>query len=138
MALTLVRLGVEELEIVVREPARAAGAESVARGRGIAVSVRRLDEPMIEKVDLLISTVPHEAIGARSHELVESSRAVFDVVYDPWPTGLAHAAEEVGQPVVSGLDLLAHQAALQVELMTGSQVSPQLLRDAARRALPTR
>ncbi|MET0448382.1 MAG: shikimate dehydrogenase [Aeromicrobium sp.] len=138
MALTLVRLGVESLELVVRDPARAAGAEAVARGRGIAVTVRRLDEPLVDKVDLLVSTVPHDAIGARSHELVDSTQAVFDVVYDPWPTGLARAAGESGVRVVSGLDLLAHQAALQVELMTGSPVSPQLLRDAALAALPTR
>jgi len=131
MALTLVRLGVEELELLVREPSRAAEAEAVARGRGIAVTVRRLDEPLINRVDLLVSTVPGDAVGARSYELVDSSRAVFDVVYDPWPTALGHAAQESGVPLLSGIDLLAHQAALQVELMTGSEISPQLLRDAA-------
>jgi shikimate dehydrogenase len=131
IALTLVRLGVEQLEFIVRNPSRAAEAEAVARGRGIAVSVRRLDDPLIDHVDLLVSTVPHEAIDARAHEFAESAWAVFDVVYDPWPTGLARAAESAGRPVISGLDLLAHQAALQVELMTGSGVSPQLLREAA-------
>lgn len=138
MALTLVRLGVEELEFVVRDPSRAAEAAAVARGRGIGVTVRLLDEPLIDRVDLLVSTVPGTAVGARSHELVESSRAVFDVVYDPWPTALAAAATESGTPVVSGLDLLAHQAALQVELMTGSDVSPQVLRDAALAELSAR
>jgi shikimate dehydrogenase len=138
MALTLVRLGVEELEFVVRDPSRAAEAEAVARGRGINVTVRMLDEPLVDKVDLLVSTVPGDAIGARSHELVDASQAVFDVVYDPWPTALARAADEAGVPVVSGLDLLAHQAALQVELMTGSDVSPQLLRDAALAQLSAR
>lgn len=131
IALTLVRLGVEEIEFVVRDPSRAAEAEAVARGRGIGVSVRLIDDPMLAQVDLLVSTLPHDAIEARAHELVESARAVFDVVYDPWPTGLARAADAAGRPVVSGLDLLAHQAALQVDLMTGSEVSPQLLRKAA-------
>lgn len=138
LALTLVQLGVEDLEFVVRDPLRAAEAESVVRGRGIAVTVRKIDEPLISRVDLLLSTVPSGAIGARSHEFVESSRAVFDVIYDPWPTGLARAADEAGTPVISGLDLLAHQAALQVELMTGSTVSPQLLRKAALSALASR
>lgn len=138
MALTLVRLGVEELEFVVRDPSRAAEAEAVARGRGIGVIVRLLDEPLVDKVDLLISTVPDDAIGARSYELVASAEAVFDVIYDPWPTALALAAGEAGVPVVSGLDLLAHQAALQVELMTGSDVSPQLLRETALRQLSAR
>lgn len=131
MALTLVRLGVEELEFLVREPGRAAEAEAVARGRGVGVTVRLLHEPLIDKVDLLVSTIPGDAIGSRAHELADAARAVFDVVYDPWPTALGRAAEEIGLPVVSGLDLLAHQAALQVELMTGSPVCPQLLRRAA-------
>ncbi|AWB92552.1 shikimate dehydrogenase [Aeromicrobium chenweiae] len=138
IALTLVRLGVEELSFVVRDEARAADAVEVARGRGIQVRVRSIDEPLIAKVDLLVSTVPDQVIGSRSYELVDSSRAVFDVVYDPWPTNLVRAAHEAGTPVVSGIDLLAHQAALQVELMTGSTVSPQLLRDAALSALSPR
>lgn len=138
VALTLVRLGVEKLEFVVRDPARAAEAEHVARGRGIEVAVRKLDEPLLDVVDLLVSTVPHDAIGARSHELVDAARAVFDVVYDPWPTGLARAADETGIRIVSGLDLLAHQAVLQVELMTGAVVSPQLLREAALAQLSAR
>ncbi len=138
VALTLVRLGVEELEFLVREPGRAAEAEAVARGRGIGVTVRLLDEPLVDRVDLLVSTIPGDAIGSRAHELVDASRAVFDVVYDPWPTALGRAAQESGLPVVSGLDLLAHQAALQVELMTGSSVSPQLLRAAALAELSSR
>src|SRR5690606_9592056 len=86
LALTLVRLGVEELEFVVRDPSRAVEAEAVARGRGIGVTVRLLEEPLIARVDLLVSTVPSDVIGSRAYELVDSSRAVFDVLYDPWPT----------------------------------------------------
>ena len=82
--------------------------------------------------------MPGDFVGSRSHELVESSRAVFDVVYDPWPTPLAKAAEQADVRIVSGLDLLAHQAAIQVELMTGSKVSPQLLRQAALAELASR
>jgi shikimate dehydrogenase len=138
MAMALVRLGVEEVELVVRDAGRAAEAEAVVRGRGIGVTVRLLEEPLIDRVDLLVSTVPGEAVGARAYELVDASAAVFDVVYDPWPTPLGHAADEAGVPVVSGIDLLAHQGALQVELMTGSTVSPQVLRDAALGGLSSR
>ena len=102
------------------------------------MSVRLLEEPLIDRVDLLVSTVPGDAIGARAYELVDACAAVFDVVYDPWPTPLGHAADEAGVRVVSGIDLLAHQGALQVELMTGSSVPPQLLRDAALGALASR
>jgi len=46
------------------------------------------------------------------------------VVYHPWPTPLAAAAARSGVTVVSGFDLLLHQAARQVELMTGQEHAP--------------
>ena len=138
IAYALSTMGARHLEIVVRDPSRAGLAVDVAEASGLSVAVHTIDEPLLDKVDLLVSTVPGEVIGSRSHELVEASHAVFDVVYDPWPTPLMNAAEEAGLPAVSGLDLLAHQAALQVALMTGDEVSPQLLRDAALAELGSR
>ncbi|MCW2751463.1 MAG: hypothetical protein JWR83_2573 [Aeromicrobium sp.] len=131
IAYALSTIGAQRLEIVVRDPSRAGEAVDVAESAGVSVAVHTLDEPLLEKVDLLVSTVPGDVIASRSHELVKASRAVFDVVYDPWPTPLTNAADEAGLPAASGLDLLAHQATLQVALMTGGAVSPQLLRDAA-------
>jgi shikimate dehydrogenase len=43
---------------------------------------------------------------------------IMDVVYHPWPTPLATAASQAGSVVVGGFELLLHQAARQVELMT--------------------
>jgi shikimate 5-dehydrogenase len=69
---------------------------------------------------------------------------VLDVVYHPWATPLATAAIQSGVSVVSGFDLLAHQAAGQVELMTGlAPASLHPMRAAgrselARAALPAR
>ena len=127
----LAGLGVRDVEFVVRDESRAERAAQVTRSAGADVTVQPLEHPLLEKVDLLVSTVPGEAIGSRSHELAESSRAVFDVAYDPWPTPLIAAAEQAELPVVTGIDLLAHQAALQVELMTGNVVDADLLRSAA-------
>jgi shikimate dehydrogenase len=107
----------------------------VAREAGVDVTVLSFDHPFLQKVDLLVSTVPADALGSRAPELVETSRAVFDVAYHPWPTPLVAAAERSDLESVSGLDLLVHQAALQVELMTGSGVDPEVLRAAARAAL---
>lgn len=117
-------LGASAIEVWVRDPARFAPAEGV--------TVRRLGDPIDEPVDLLISTIPAEAVPP---DAVESAGAVFDVVYDPWPTFLISAAAAAGLPIVTGLDLLAHQATLQVELMTGETVDVDLLRDAALEAL---
>lgn len=131
----LATLGVTDLQVVVRDVSRADETARVARAAGVHVEVQSLEEPLLEKVDLLVSTIPGESVGSRSHELVQSARAVFDVAYDPWPAPLIAAAEQEGLPVVTGLDLLAHQASLQVELMTGSGIEPDLLREAALAAL---
>ena len=64
---------------------------------------------------LLISTVPAGAADrlrrtdAAAGTL--SRHAVLDVVYHPWPTGLAAAAERTGAAVIGGFELLLHQAA---------------------------
>jgi shikimate dehydrogenase len=55
---------------------------------------------------------------------------LFDVLYDPWPTPLAAAWAAAGGTVLGGLDLLVHQAVLQVELMTGAAVPVEVLRRA--------
>ena len=48
-----------------------------------------------------------------------AASAVLDVSYDPWPSELAEAAARAGSVVISGYEMLVHQAAAQVELMTG-------------------
>jgi shikimate dehydrogenase len=53
--------------------------------------------------------------------------ALLDVVYDPWPTALVRACRGV---VVSGELMLLHQAAAQVELMTGLEAPVDAMRAA--------
>ena len=79
------------------------------------------DEP-VAPTDLLVSTVNAGAADARAAELAGASAAVFDVIYHPWPTPLAQAAVARDRLVLNGLDLLVHQALLQIELMTESTV----------------
>lgn len=131
MALALSGLGLRDLELVVRDADRALDTAVIARGLGIDVHISMLDQVPVRPVDLLVSTVPAEALAQAPQGWLDGAAALFDVVYDPWPTQLAAAAEAAGTTVVSGLDLLAHQAALQIRLMTGDDVDPQLLRAAA-------
>ncbi|MBC7374220.1 MAG: shikimate dehydrogenase, partial [Frankiales bacterium] len=49
------------------------------------------------------------------------------VVYDPWPTALAASCRGI---VVSGATMLLHQAAAQVELMTGHAAPLEAMRTA--------
>jgi shikimate dehydrogenase len=118
--LALADLGCTSATLLVRDPARAGETlDAVARHpRTLEVDVRLLEEPG-EPGDVLVSTIPAAAQTPALVALAAAAGVVFEVVYDPWPTPLAAAALEAGRPLVSGLDLLVHQAALQVELMTG-------------------
>lgn len=121
MLMAVREIGAADVEVVVRSPEKV---------RLDGVSVRSLADPPGERVDLLLSTLPADVAAPDARTWVASASAVFDVSYHPWPTPLAEAAG-LDQPVVTGIDLLAHQAALQVELMTGQRVEPGVLRDAA-------
>ena len=90
-------------------------------------------------VDIVVSTIPAAAQTADLLAVAARARVVFDVVYDPWPTPLAAQAADRDQVLVSGLDLLVHQAVLQVELMTGVAGAPlEVMRKAGETALAAR
>jgi shikimate dehydrogenase len=100
--------------------------------------VRRLTDGPVD-ADVLVSTIPASAQDDAALALAEPAGVVFDVVYDPWPTPMARFADATGRVLVAGLDLLVHQAVLQVELMTGASGVPvDLLRAAGREALAAR
>ena len=87
----------------------------------------------------MIATTPAGAADTSPRPCPSAPGVLFDVVYDPWPTPLAAAWADRGGRVVSGLDLLVHQAALQVELMTGRSPAPlAAMRAAGLAALATR
>ncbi len=79
---------------------------------------------------LVIATTPAGATDAFTGSVPEAPGILFDVLYEPWPTRLAAAWSAHGGAVVGGLDLLVHQALLQVEQMTGRIPAP-LARHAA-------
>ena len=91
--------------------------------------------------DLLISAVPAGAADFYAERTVLSPAppiAVMDVVYHPWPTPLAEAAARAGAVVASGFDMLLHQAAAQVELMTGKPAPLEAMRAAGESELAAR
>jgi shikimate dehydrogenase len=131
-------LGLSEVVVLVRDQARAGDLLAAARRLGMVTDVRPLDAGFRDG-DLLISTVPAGAADfLAKRPLITPPRplAVLDVVYAPWPTALAAAAQRAGIRVASGADLLLHQAARQVELMTGQAPAPvAAMRAALTRAL---
>ncbi len=115
-------LGERTATVAVRDRGRAADLVAAAARLGVTVTLVPLDHASVPAARLVISTVPAAASNLVAHmiaRLVPAPETVFDVVYHPWPTPLADAAAAADGAVVSGLELLVHQAALQVELMTG-------------------
>jgi shikimate dehydrogenase len=137
--------GVTEPLVLVRDPARAGDLRAAAARLDVAPQVRAglgpngLADPAAYRADLLISTVPKGAADPlAAHPDWQDKGAVLDVVYDHWPTPLAISAAAFGWRVASGLDMLLHQAARQVSLMTGRTPPVAAMRDALHSAAGTR
>ncbi len=85
-------------------------------------------------VDVIISTVPPASLVGLDdlpHTVRdESPRTVLDVVYGGGPTPLQRVARARGWLLVAGTDMLLHQAAAQVRLMTGCRPPLQEMSDA--------
>ena len=109
------------VRVALRDPARAADLRETARRLGVAVELHPLTEAgrLIAEAGLVISTLPKGAADSLGMASWAPRSVLFDVVYDPWPTVLAAGAAAAGCRIVSGLDLLLHQAGHQVRLMTG-------------------
>lgn len=138
MVVALRRIGLMSLQLLVRDPGRAEGLRERAATAGVAVTVTRLDDAAtVGGPDLAVSTVPAAAV-VKHAEALAGATAVFDAIYDPWPTPLAETARARGRAVATGVDLLAHQAVRQISLMTGREVPVDVVRDAALAALDSR
>ncbi|MER6717100.1 shikimate dehydrogenase [Streptomyces sp. NPDC006129] len=136
----LARVCTGEIVVHVRSAARA--AEMRQWGERLGVDVRIADWSEAERglsAPLVIATTPAGATDALASAVPERPATLFDVLYDPWPTALAARWSAYGGAVVSGLDLLVHQAVLQVEQMTGVSPAPlTAMRTAGEHALAAR
>lgn len=136
----LTRLCEGEVTVYVRGEARA--AEMRGWGERIGANVRTA--PWAEAAEalrapLVIATTPAGTTDALADAVPRTPGTLFDVLYEPWPTALAARWSAAGGAVVGGLDLLVHQAVLQVEQMTGCAPAPlAAMRDAGEKALAER
>jgi shikimate dehydrogenase len=125
--------------VYVRTPSRAERLLSVAADLGLACTVR----PWGERHEglaapVVLVTTPVGATDDLADEVPDSPGALLDVAYNSGATPLATSWAAAGGAVVDGLDLLAHQAVLQVLLMTGREVPVGVLREAGARVLASR
>jgi shikimate dehydrogenase len=135
-------LGGTEATVAVRDPARAAGLLAAAGRLGMTVRLTEFGgRAAAGSWHLLISAVPAGAADIYAERMLHADLvpfAVLDVVYDPWPTRLAAAAQQTGAAVISGFELLLRQAARQVELMTARTAPTAAMRRAGRAELERR
>ncbi|MEV7221392.1 shikimate dehydrogenase [Streptomyces sp. NPDC056353] len=133
----LARICTGEVSVYVRSEARA--AEMRGWAERLDVDVRIVDWARAEEAlsaPLVVATTPAGATDRLAAAVPERPATLFDVLYDPWPTALAARWSAYGGAVVSGLDLLLHQAVLQVEQMTRRAPAPlAAMRAAGERAL---
>ncbi|MEU9923577.1 shikimate dehydrogenase [Streptomyces griseoluteus] len=136
----LARICPGEVVVYVRSAARA--AEMREWGERLDMDVRTADWADAAEAlhaPLVIATTPAGTADALATAVPERPTTLFDVLYDPWPTELAARWSMFGGAVVGGLDLLVHQAVLQVERMTGRTPAPlEAMRRAGERALAAR
>jgi shikimate dehydrogenase len=131
-------LGIGEVRVAARDPARASDLLAAAGRLGVKVTLTPFGEPVGDSPDLLISTVPAGAADPYAQRISGRAlrpRCLLDIVYHPWPTPLAVAARQAGAAVADGFDLLLHQAVGQFELMTGRPAPLEAMRAAGLAAL---
>lgn len=114
-----------EVEVYIRNHARDTEVHAIAEAVGTAVRIRDWSEAAAAfECELVIGTTPVGATDDLAESVPTAPGTLFDVLYHPWPTPLAAAWARRGGAVLGGLDLLVHQAVLQVELMTGRAPAP--------------
>jgi shikimate dehydrogenase len=127
VVVALAEAGASEVLVVNRTPSRAFQAATLVPGRGRVARPEELDA-----ADLVVNATPVGMLadsargGLSSDEVyIDASRfgsgqLVVDLVYDPPVTEWLAKAAANGARIRGGLGMLVHQAALQVEIWTGS------------------
>ncbi|HSF27336.1 MAG TPA: shikimate dehydrogenase [Actinomycetes bacterium] len=132
----LAALGTRTATVVARRPSAAGPVCEVGARVGLDVEVVEWAVPgpaldAVRSADLVVATTPAGAADGLAAALAGGGAApggvLFDVVYAPWPTRLGAVWSSYGLMVLSGLDLLVHQAALQVPAFTGLDLDPAAL-----------
>jgi len=129
----LAELGVTDITIAARNPDKAAGLIELAGRVGAAARFCELDSDALNDAvaasGVLVSTLPAD-VAAGYAEVFAGVPVLLDAIYNPWPTPLASAVAAAGGRVISGLQMLLHQAFAQVEQFTG-QPAPRAAMAAA-------
>ena len=130
--LALAESGVSDVVVAGRRTTSTAPALARAAALGLTARHVTLDPDGIAAAaaaaDIAVATAPAGTLDALAGPLA-AAPVLFDAIYHPWPTALA-AAGPASRVMVTGLDMLLHQALRQVELMTGRPAPGEAMRSA--------
>ncbi|WP_193127791.1 shikimate dehydrogenase family protein [Gulosibacter sediminis] len=128
VAIAAQRLGASRVEVYARRPER---AEALAERLGDGVTGRTLADWVLgDDTAFVGDTVPGGYALANDIGAVPAGAALLSAAYHPWPTPLAERWQDASAPVVTGLDMLLHQAVLQVRLFGGDAIDEPLPNEA--------
>lgn len=118
----LTELGASRITVAARNPANATRMVALASDVGVPARSCALDDRGLGEAAataaVTVSTLPADVAG-RYAPVLARVPVLLDAIYDPWPTPLAAAVSAAGGTVISGMQMLLHQAFSQVELFTG-------------------
>ncbi len=133
--------------VAARQPPAASEAAALAGGTAIGWDDRNT---CAATADVVVNATPLGMAGRAAAEgeasaadlfdegVLGPGHAVVDLVYHPMETALLATARERGAAAVSGLGMLVHQAALQVERWTGQPAPLAAMRAAVTAELDER
>lgn len=111
-------LGAQHVDVRARRPERAEGLLALGERLGVTVTISVFTADPTP-VGATVATLPSGTIldEGVSAPLVETGGALLDAAYAPWPSALA--AQWSTRAVISGLEMLLHQAVRQVRVFVG-------------------
>jgi shikimate dehydrogenase len=117
----LADLGATEITVVARNQEKAARLLDLGAAVDVTTEFCDLADPrlpdVVGRADVLVSTIPADAAAGYAGVFARVP-VLLDAIYDPWPTPLATAVQDAGGEVISGVQMLLHQAFSQVEQFT--------------------
>ncbi|MEO6943599.1 MAG: shikimate dehydrogenase [Lacisediminihabitans sp.] len=115
------RLRARRVDVSARTPTHAVRLQALGVALGVDVRIAALDSSRAHpQPDAVVNTIPGGAdVSVVFAESVMTHAILFEVAYDPWPTPLVKSWSAAGGRVISGVEMLLHQALVQVRVFVG-------------------
>jgi shikimate dehydrogenase len=118
-------LGVETLVIVARDSSRTVEARELAQRLGMDAHTALFGQTL-DSSDILVSSLPSDAVLTSDAIECLDAELLFDVVYEPWPSALGKEWAARGLESISGLHMLLWQAVRQARVFYGESADEPL------------